>query len=171
MTVSSIGIIRPAQDEDWQQIYALIERVFLRSDEAKFMQNLNDNEDVVISLVHARGEDINGFIAFSRILLENNDELYDALALAPLVVDPIWQGKGIGKDLIRAAHKYLSEAGEKMAFVLGEPGYYGQLGYSPEAASEFKGPYSGPYLLGLRCSADIPASGRLIYPQAFSLVS
>lgn len=169
-----LGEIRDTRPEDWPQIYALIERVFLRSDEARFMRNLLDNDDVVLSLAHQRrpGEhgEITGFIAYSRVLLETDDGLYDALAMAPLVVNPSCQGKGIGLELLSISQEILKAMGEKLSFVLGEPDYYAKLGYSPEVASKFKGPYSGPYLLGLRCSDDIPTSGTLIYPEAFAQV-
>ena len=174
MKTINLGSIRDTKPEDWPEVYALIERVFLRSNEARFMKNLVEKDDVVLSLVHQRhpethGE-ITGFIAYSRILLEHEDELYDALALAPLVVDPLWQGKGIGTELISISHEILKALGEKLSFVLGEPEYYGKLGYTPEVASKFAGPYSGPYLLGIRCAEDIPDSGNLIYPEAFKMV-
>lgn len=174
MNLRNLGTIRETRQGDWPEVYALIERVFLRSNEARFMKNLVEHDDVILSLVYQRqpethGE-ITGMIAYSRVLLEHEEGLFDALALAPLVVDPLWQGKGIGTELIHLSHKMLIERGEKLSFVLGEPDYYSKLGYTPEVASKFEGPYGGPYLLGFRCAEDIPASGNLIYPEAFKMV-
>ncbi len=164
------GIIRCVTDDDWPMIYNLIERVFLRKDEALFMKDLNENQDLVYTAVLERNKDINGLVAYSRLKLTHNNQVHDALVMAPLLIDPIWQGKGCGSDLIETSHVALRNAGEKLVFVLGEEKYYSRFGYSQEAAAPYQSPYSGPFLLAAKWSDDIPETGAVSYPPAFAKV-
>ena len=132
------------------------------------MQELKSNGDVVYAAVIARHHDINGFIAFSRLKLNENGKIHDALVMAPFLVDPLWQGKGCGSDLIHTAHEVLTNRGEKLIFVLGEERYYSRFGYNKKTASPYKGPYASAFLLATSLANDIPETGTLTYPHAFA---
>ncbi len=54
-----------------------------------------------------------------------------SLILAPVSVSPAFQNKGIGGQLIYAAHKAALHLGEKHAFLLGYATYYPRFGYQP----------------------------------------
>ena len=62
--------------------------------------------------------------------------------LAPLAVDPSWQRQGIGSAVVRTGLRRLEEAGVTAVCVLGDPGYYGRLGFVPETSIE--PPYALP---------------------------
>jgi putative acetyltransferase len=51
--------------------------------------------------------------------------------------------------------------------VLGDPAYYGRLGYSHERAAGFESEYQCDALQALAWG-EAPEAGRLVYPSAFS---
>ncbi len=69
--------------------------------------------------------------------------------------------------MIENAHHVLEEAGERLSVVLGDPAYYGRFGYEATRAAGFQSEYQGDYLQALAWG-DAPATGRLVYPPAFS---
>lgn len=165
--------MREVKDDDWEQIYALIEKVFLRKDEARFMKQLHEENKVVYAFLLERNKDVIGLIAYSRAILtteESPDKQHDALVMAPFVIDPLWQAKSLGGEMIKCSHQILIDAGEKLCFVLGEENYYKRFGYTNEIASHYKSPYSSPYLLACKWSQNIPQAGSVKYAQAFANV-
>lgn len=53
-----------------------------------------------------------------------------ALLLGPLVVLPVFKGRGAGKTLVRTALKAAREAGHRIIMLVGDEDYYGPLGFS-----------------------------------------
>lgn len=170
MSNNNRGEFRAVREQDWPQIYSLIERVFLRKDEAQFMRDLQEKQDLVYTKVIDRNGEITGVIAFSRLKISSSDVSHDALVMAPFAIDPLWQGHGLGSQLIKDSHKDLIAAKEKIAFVLGEEDYYGRFGYSSATANAYSGPYKSAFLLASKWSNDIPETGELVYPMAFANV-
>ncbi len=172
--MDQIGSFRKVREEDWPQLYSLCERVLLRKDETHFLKKIKQDGDVAACYVLERNGEINAFILYSRVkIVDEQDESFieNAVVLGPIIVDTIWQGKGIGSKLIAHAHHKIRQEQECLAFVLGEEEYYARFGFSADLASSYKSPYSGPYLLGCKWSDDIPQSGKLIYPAAFAELS
>lgn len=167
MSESNYGTIRQVEESDWPQVDALVESFFMRRDEANILQQLIEENDLIYGLVIERYKDINGFICFSKVRLENNSQIYDGLVLGPIVVDEIWQGKQLATKLIQRSHIDLKSAGEKFSLVLGEENFYGRFGYNHSAGEGFSSPYAGPYLLAARWSDDVPNEGNLLFPNAF----
>lgn len=170
MSKRNTGEIRQVEENDWPQIYTLIERVFMRKDEARFMRELKEKNDLVSVSVIDRNQEIIGLIAYSRLRISCENKIHDALVMAPFIMDPLWQGKGLGSELIRQSHAELIEAKEELVFVLGEESYYGRFGYTQATAAPYNGPYDGPFLLACKWSDNAPPSGELIYPEAFANV-
>lgn len=52
-----------------------------------------------------------------------------AANLAPLAVEPLFAGFGIGSELMRASHEALAAKGVSLAFLCGHEGYYPRFGY------------------------------------------
>lgn len=166
--------IRATQSDDWPQIYSLIERVFLRKDESRFMKQLNESSEIVSSYIIERNAEILGLIVYSRLQilnLENGQPLQSGLVMAPFIIDPAWQGHGLGSELIEFTHEKIQEGEEKICFLLGEESYYSRFGYKNELAEGFESPYQGPYLLAATWSDELPSKGKLEYPQAFADVA
>src|SRR5699024_11322770 len=72
----------------------------------------------------------------SEIAIINDETRYTALALAPLSVLPEYRSKGIGKALVQAVEERAKAQDYTTIIVLGDPEYYGMLGY--EEASQYQ---------------------------------
>jgi putative acetyltransferase len=60
----------------------------------------------------------------------------NAALLGPLAVAPAWQRQGIGSAIVRAGLRRLEDANVSRVYVLGDPAYYGRLGFLPETLVE-----------------------------------
>lgn len=102
---------------------------------------LTDNTtSQIISLVAEINTTVVGHAAFSPVIINNNDSIQGYI-LAPLGVKPDYQHRYIGSTLIEHGIQKLSGMGVNIAFVYGDPGYYGQYGFSADPANQFIPPY------------------------------
>jgi len=162
----SMLAIRPATSDDCTAIHAVEERAFGRADEADLVDALVAAGDVVLELVAEDDGMIVGHILFSRLKVVSGESSFNAVALAPLAVDPSFQNSGIGGALIREAHLRLVRAGETLTVVLGDPAYYGRFRYSHERAAGFDSIFQGDALQALDFG-EAPDEGTLVYAAAF----
>ena len=92
-----------------------------------------------------------------------------AALLGPLAVAPAWQRQGIGSAMVRAGLRRLEDAGVSHVYVLGDPAYYGRLGFLPESCvappyplpDEWGGAWQSKSLRG----AATPGPGKLSLPR------
>ena len=92
-----------------------------------------------------------------------------AALLGPLAVAPAWQKQGIGRAIVRAGLKRLEDAGVSQVYVLGDPAYYGRLGFQPESCvtppyplpAEWAGAWQSKSLGG----GATPRPGKLSLPR------
>ena len=100
-----------------------------REEEPRLVHLLHAAGKTPISLAaHFEGR-IVGHVLFSPMILDPPKPCLSIVGLAPVGVLPEHQGRGIGSRLIREGLSACSEAGFGAAVVLGEPGYYGRLGF------------------------------------------
>jgi putative acetyltransferase len=158
--------IRVAEAGDRSAIGTLHRAAFPADFEARLVEALERNGDVVLSLVAVSGGAIVGHALHSRLLLDGMDA--GATALAPVAVLPERQKEGIGTALIREAHHRLRHLGERTVLVLGDPAFYRRFGFSAAGAAPFRTPYDGPYLSALVLDDNSRAGGRVTYPPAFA---
>jgi len=158
--------IRTSTQRDRDAIRLVEEHAFGQPIEAGLVDALVAGGDAVTELVAEEEGDVVGHILFSRLFVEDEDGRFPAVALAPLAVEPSFHGTGIGGALVREAHVRLKDAGEKLAIVLGDPGYYGRFGYGRERAALFESDYQGNALQALAWGTA-PSRGRLVYAPAF----
>lgn len=159
--------LRPAQAADNRAIEEVHLASFETGAEAKLAGALERDGSIVLSLVAATNDEIAGSIIFSRLLVDGRDQR--AVALAPLAVLPHHRRKGVAALLVREGHRLLTEAGERLVLVLGDPDYYRRFGFSEEAARDLWTPYDGPYLMALRLdSGGGSIAGDVTYPAAFA---
>lgn len=163
----SAFVIREEDAADMSAIHAVVARAFGREDEAVLVGQLRADGDAVLSLVAEAGDRIVGHVLFSRLAVETDGGPFAAVALAPVAVDPDWQGQGVGSALIEDAHTRLMADGEALSVVLGDPAYYRRFGYDHSRAAGFECEWQGEALQALAWS-EAPAAGRLIYAPAFS---
>jgi len=143
--------IRAATGGDVAAIDALLLRSFPAPDEARLVQRLCIDGDMVLTLV-ADDEDsgeLAGMVAFSRMEVEIDAKAIASLALAPVAVAGRYRRQGVAEALIQAGLRHLEDAGAILCFVLGDPAYYERFGFSADWARGFASPYAGDYLMAL----------------------
>jgi putative acetyltransferase len=160
-------IIRLEALGDQAEVATILRAAFGGEAEAKLVEELRANNDIVLSLslvaIDENGAVI-GYVAFSRLSVGG----IACVGLAPVAVMPDRQGRGIGGALITRGMLALKQRGEKLAFVVGAPAYYKRFGFDPQLASAFTSEYSGPYFMAYRFAADAPSAGAVLYPPAFA---
>ena len=159
--------IRIEDTSDWSTIYAVYEAAFGQVIEADLVHRMQDDGDLILSLLAHAGRPA-GHIAFSRLLLHEPPAVKGCV-LAPLAVAPEFQRQGVGSALVRHGLERLEAAGYDLVVVLGDPDYYGRFGFSPGLARRLETPYDGPYLQALALSErGKEAHGPVSYAQAFA---
>lgn len=159
-------MIRYARSNDHAAIAAVVEAAFGRADEARLVEALRANGDVMFELVADEDGAVVGHILFSR-LYADRDELI--AALAPVAVRPDRQASGLGSALVRASLESAREFGAWGVLVLGDPAYYGRFGFTAEAAARVAAPYKGlPAFQALALEDGVFDRPVLVdYPEAF----
>jgi len=160
-------MIRYARPDDHAAIAEVNELAFGQPDEARLIERLRADGDVLFELVAVEGGDVVGHILFSRLFADRN-ALF--AALAPMAVRPGLQRSGTGSALVRAALESAREFGAHGVLVLGHREYYPRFGFLAETAAKVKSPYSGsPSFMAValeKGAFDEPLS--VAYPAAFS---
>ena len=154
--------IRTEEPRDATIIRALHRLAFEEDAPGLIVDKLRASGHSVISIVAEQAGQITGHVMFSRI-----EAPMRALALAPVGVIPLFQGRGIGSALIREGLDRARKEGWQAVFVLGNASYYGRFGFSAAAAQGYTSPYSGPHFMAQLWDESVPASGVLVYPSAF----
>lgn len=149
-------VIRPETRADHDAIDALHRAAFGGNAEARLVRDLRAAGDLAVSLVAAAGGAVLGHLALSPLTGD-----HPALALAPLSVAPGAQGLGIGGALIGAIFE---RAEATPIVVLGDPGYYGRLGFRP---ARLQSPYAGP---ALQVLGELPAGSVIRHAPAFDML-
>lgn len=157
---------RVMTDADRPAVQDLTTRAFGQPDEARIIEQLEKDGDVVLQLVAESDGQIVGHILFYRVGVHGR---LGAVGLGPMSVDPWVQKEDIGKGLVLHGLKMLNDVNVPIVFVLGHDWFYPKFGFSVEQAAEFKTPLSGPHFMALRMRHGPPMSGRLIFPEAFGV--
>ncbi len=147
-------VIRPETRHDGDAVAALLTAAFGGGAEAALVRALRADGDLSLSLVAEAAGTIIGHAALSPL-----DADLPAYALAPVAVAPKAQRLGIGAALIGQAVAWADEAS---VVVLGDPGYYGPLGFLP---TDLASPYTGP---ALQMIGNLPKGSSIRHAPAFS---
>lgn len=160
-------MIRHVRPVDHAAVAEVIQAAFGQVEEARLVERLRADGDVLFELVTDNDGQVDGHVLFSRLWADSKD-LY--AALAPIAVRPGLQRAGLGSALMRTGLEQAREFGACGVIVLGDPGYYARFGFSAEAAAKVRSAYSGrPAFMALALEPgafDAPLS--VIYPDAFS---
>lgn len=160
-------MIRYARPEDHVAIAEVNDLAFGQPDEARLIERLRADGDVLFELVAIEDGQVVGHILFSR-LFADRAEMF--AALAPVAVRPSLQRAGTGSALVRAGLESCKEFGAHGVLVLGHRDYYPRFGFSAETAALVVAPYSGsPSFMAIaleKGAFDAPLS--VAYPEAFS---
>ncbi|CEO08914.1 GNAT family N-acetyltransferase [Paraclostridium sordellii] len=171
-------IIRKENIKDKNIIYSLIKEAFKNEvhsdgDEPDLVNRLRNSKSYIpeLSLVATFDESIMGYIMFTKILIENEDNKSESLALAPLAVLPDYQNKGIGSKLINKGLEIAKNLGYKSVIVLGSETYYPKFGFKEALCFGIKAPFevlsSNFMSIELEESALKDVSGTVVYAKEF----
>lgn len=160
--------IRPETPADTQAIFALTERAFAghphsSGTEPHIVSALRTAGALTLSLVAEIDGIVVGHVAISPVTI--SDGTADWYGLGPISVDPAFQGRGLGSDLVRAGLARLAALGAAGCVVLGDPGYYTRFGFQVKPGLVYPGP-PAEYFMALGFGASHP-EGRVAYHAAF----
>ncbi len=133
--------ILPQRPADAVHFDVLLDRTFGPDRLAKTVYRLRRGVEDLAALrfvaVDGR-EQLAASLRFWPILVETAP----AILLGPLAVEPVLQGRGIGKALVRHGLEAARHLGHEICVVVGEPEYYGPYGFAgaPEAGLILPGP-------------------------------
>src|SRR5262245_54609501 len=101
--MSQEWIIRVEDHADHESIDRVVLAACGEEEVVDLVRKLRADADVLVSLVGENGSRVVGHIMMSRALIEDAGGDIPIVALAPLMVEPAYQNKGIGSLLTRAA--------------------------------------------------------------------
>ena len=123
--------IRESLPSDLARIEDLYSDAFPGEDLLPLTRELLQEASLVLSLVGTIGTDLAGHVVFTTCGVAGSGE--KVALLGPLAVGRPWQRQGNGGAIVSAGLQRLESAGATRVFVLGDPAYYGRLGFVPEA--------------------------------------
>ena len=163
--------IRMEKDFDYQNIREVNLCAFPSNDEALLVDKLRKSGEV-ISLVAVKHDKMVGHVLFSTSTIENSNESFIALVLAPVAVLPEFQNQGIGTKLIEIGLEEAKKRGYSMVTVMGHPKYYPSFGFKPALEYGIESPFNVPekafMVLELVPGTLNHVSGVLNYSKAFN---
>jgi predicted N-acetyltransferase YhbS len=171
--------IRKEEKEDYNEVFNLIENAFR---DAKYsdhkehflVESLRNAASFIpkLSLVAVLDHEIVGYILLTKIdIVSKNSNRVSALALAPVAVLKKYQGKGIGGNLIREAHRIAKNLNFGSIILLGHEQYYPRYGYELAQKYGIRLPFDVPdencMLIELTEGALKGVNGIVEYPKEF----
>lgn len=170
--------IRKEIAEDHHKVFHIIERAFKNekfSDhkEQFLVERMRKSQAFIpeLALVAEVDGKLVGYILMSKIKIKNEMEEFDSLALAPVCVLPQYQGKGIGGQLIKAAHGIAKKLGHVSIMLLGHENYYPGFGYKKAKKYDIQFPFEAPdencMAIELVAQGLENVNGMVVYPEEF----
>jgi putative acetyltransferase len=162
--------IRMENEFDYPGIREVNLSAFPGNDEALLVEKLRKSAEI-LSLVAIKGNKIVGHVLLSPATIENGDESFIVLVLAPVAVLPEFQNQGIGTKLIKCGLEEARKRGYSIVTVLGHPKYYPRFGFKPAKkygiGSPFKVPEESFMVLELVPGTLNQVRGVIKYSEAF----
>lgn len=139
-------LVRYERSADQTAVFNINARAFGGPNEARLVDVLRESARPHISLVAVREGRVVGHIFFSPVTVGSGARAWEAIGLAPMAVEPEWQKRGIGSDLVRVGLATCRAIRRPVVFVLGHPEYYPRFGFrpAPPLGLRFKGPEFDP---------------------------
>jgi predicted N-acetyltransferase YhbS len=120
-----------------------------------------------LSLLAEIGGEAIGHILLTKAHVIGARSSATTLALAPLSIVPEHQSRGVGKQLVRAAHERAAALGFESIVLVGIATYYPQFGYEPLHRYPITLPFAVPedecMILALRPNALDGMAGKVEY--------
>lgn len=171
--------IRKENKSDYKEVYDVIEKAFkdeLFTDhkEQFLVERLRKSDAFIpeLSMIAEIDGKIVGHILLTKLKIKNDTKEFNSLALAPVSVLPVFQGKGIGGKLILESHKKAKELGQKSIILLGHEKYYPRFGYKQASTYGIELPFEVPkencMAIELIENGLKGVSGMAEYPKEFN---
>lgn len=171
-------IIRQETQKDHRIVFDIITKSFENDEysdhkEQYLVEKLRKSPGFIseLSLVAEVNQTVVGYILLTPLQIVNENEAHESLAMAPVSVLPEFQGKGIGGELIKAAHHKAKKLGYASIVLLGHENYYPRFGYELASKYNIQFPFDAPdencMVLALQNNALQNVSGVVTYPKDF----
>ena len=167
--------IRQENQKDYEEVYMVVKTAFETAEhsdgnEQDLVVDLRNSDSFIpeLSLVAVKEDKIVGYILFTKIEIENHEEI----ALAPLAVLPEYQKQGIGSMLIEQGHKIAKQLGYHYSIVLGSENYYPKFGYIPATQYRIQAPFdvANENFMAMKLNdTDIEITGVVQYAKEFGI--
>lgn len=158
--------IRDSVSADLGAIELLYPDGFPDEDLLPLVRDLLADTTVATSIVGTIDSNIVGHVIFTKCGITG--ERLNASLLGPLVVTAARQGQGIGSALVRAGLRQLKDDDVRFVCVLGDPAFYGRLGFLPETLIRppyrLPAKYDGAWQSQTLCDTQTAYSGELSVP-------
>ena len=159
--------IRESLSADLDAIESLYPAAFPDEDLLPVVKDLLPDTAVTTSIIGEIDSQLVGHVIFSKCGVTGS--LISASLLAPLAVTPERQGQGIGSALVRAGLRKLKDNDVRVVCVLGDPAFYGRLGFRSGSSIEppFRLPaeYEGAWQSQTLSDSEEEYSGKLSVPE------
>jgi predicted N-acetyltransferase YhbS len=129
--------IRQERPEDFDAIRSVVREAFGRDFESIVVDRLRASDDYLpgLSLVAVLDDQVVGHIMVTaQAIIGDGGEKFPSTILAPLAIDPEYQGQGLGQALTRAALDAARRADCRSMVLIGHPTYYPRFGFRPASS-------------------------------------
>jgi len=158
--------IRESIRDDLAAIESIYPEAFPDENLLPLVRDLLSDAAVAISLVGTINTRIVGHVIYTRCGVAGSS--VNAALLGPLAVAPAWQRQGIGSAIVWAGLRRLEDEDVIQVYVLGDPAYYGRLGFLPEHLVEPPYPlpaeWDGAWQSQQLGKTATPCAGKLSVP-------
>lgn len=168
-------IIRTETEADFEEVYKLNYLAFgNREDESRLVERIRTSEEFIpeLSIVAEIANEIVGHLLLSKAVVENAEEIYTVIVLAPIAVKPSRQKQGIGTKLIEEGLRRCKDLAYNIILLIGHPDYYPKFGFQPARKfglelKQFNVPDDVFMVYEVEVGELQKIAGELKYPRAF----
>jgi predicted N-acetyltransferase YhbS len=128
LPVPDLPVLAPERPKDAAAVGALIDAAFGPGRFAKAAERLRENNTLLadLSFTAHSAEALVGAVRMWPIRIGETAAIF----LGPIAVEPAWRSRGLGAALVRRACEATRNAGHDLILLVGDPPFFGPLGFS-----------------------------------------